>query len=69
MGSDGDTWRAVFGRNSISDLNQSGVSLLDFFANHGLSKTNTMFKHKDALKCAWYQGTLGCRSRIDFVII
>ncbi len=43
--------------------------LLDICASHGLSITNTMFKHKVAHKCTWYQATLGQRLMIDFVVV
>ena len=66
---DGDTWTGVVGRNGFPDRNPIVLLLLDFCASHGLSIINTIFKHKDAHKCTWYQSTLGRRSMIDFVIV
>ena len=67
VGSDSVTWRGVIGRNSLPNLNPGGV--LDFFASHSLSITNTMFKHKEVHMCTWHQDALGQRSMIDFTVI
>ena len=41
--------------------------MLDFYARHGLSITNTMFRHKGIHMCTWHQDNLGRSSIIDFV--
>ena len=53
MGNNGETLRGMIGKAGLSDLNPSGVFLLDFCASHALSIANTVVKHKSALKCMW----------------
>lgn len=50
-GIDSDTWRGMVVRNSLPNLNLSGVLLLDFCDIHSFPITNTMFKHKDIPQC------------------
>ncbi|KAM9718407.1 major facilitator superfamily domain-containing protein 12-like isoform 2-T3 [Menidia menidia] len=69
VGNDSETWRDVVGRNGPPSWNPSGVLFLDFCARHGLSITNTMFKHKSVHMCTWHQDTLGHSSMIDFVVV
>ena len=46
FGSDSVTWRGLVGKNGHPDLKPSGVLFPDLSAHHGLSITNTMFRHK-----------------------
>lgn len=55
-----ETWWGINGRNSLSDLNPSGILLLDFCAN----QVSTMFKHKRV----GHQEILDRRPMIDFRI-
>lgn len=54
MGNNGET-RAEFERISC--------------AINALAITNTVFKHKVAHECTWYQATLGQRLMINFVVM
>lgn len=67
MDSGKETWIWVIGKNILSELNQSGVFLLNICARHGL--TITMFEHKVVHECTCYHTTLGQRTLIDFFVI
>lgn len=59
------TLKGCYWGSLIWDLNPCGVILQDFC----VLWTNTLFEHKDAFKCTWYQSTLSWRSMIDFLIV
>ena len=52
VGSNSETWRGVVRNIGPPDLNC--VLLLDLCACHGLSITNTMFRHKGVHMCTWH---------------
>lgn len=69
MGNKSETWKGVTGRSSLPDPKPSAVLVLELCANHSLSITNTMFKHKGVHKRMLHQDNLGHRSMTDFVIV
>lgn len=69
MGNDSETSEGVTGRNSVPDLNLSGVPLLNFCAKSVFSIMNTMFELRGVHKCTWHQDTLGHRLMIDFGVM
>lgn len=57
-------------RNCLPHLNQSHVLPSDFYAQHGLSITNTVFKRRAVRESTWYLAAIfGQRLLIDFRII
>lgn len=69
LGNDSNKWRGVIWRNGLPNLNPSGGLFLDFCANHSLSITSIIFKHKHLNKCLLHQDTLGWRSVIKFRVV
>lgn len=56
-------------KKRLLDLNPSDGFFLDFCANHSLSITNTLFKHKGVHMCMWLQNIRGNKLVVHFVII
>lgn len=52
-------------RVGLLNLNPNSVLLPDFFDNHALSKTNTIYIYLH--KCMWHQGTI--KAKVVFVIV
>ena len=67
-GSDFNTWKSVIGPHGIGEVNENGISLLDFCASNHLLITNTWFQLSH--QATWYHN--GDRSRpghkIDLVL-
>jgi len=67
MGKDRETWRGDW-EERLDRTESERCFVMDFCASHGLSRTHTVFEHKVAHTCIWYQNTLSRRS-FGFVIV
>ena len=62
-------WKNVIGRNGVGKCNSNGEMLLTKCAEHNLTITNTLFRHKDRRKTSWRHPRSGHWHLIDFIIV
>ena len=69
VGQEDGIWRDVIGVFGVGVRNNNGQRLLEFFAEHRLCVTNTIFNQKQEHKTTWTSPDGATKNLIDYVIV
>lgn len=68
VGSDYRVYEGCLGKHGVGKCNSNGELLLDFCIRNNLIITNTLFQHRNALKCTWQHPRSKHWHLLDYVI-